>query len=43
MKTWIKRSYRTFPQTAVGYTVINIATLDFIEGGTVIHYNYVSE
>ena len=28
MKTWAKRSLRTFLQTAVGYIVVNIAATD---------------
>ncbi|MGN1480299.1 hypothetical protein [Porcipelethomonas sp.] len=28
MKTWIKRSLRTFVQTAVGYIAVNIAATD---------------
>ena len=36
MKTWFKRSYRTFLQTAVGYIAVNIATLDFTEDGAVL-------
>ena len=36
MKTWIKRSYRTFMQTAVGYIAVNVATLDFTEDGEVL-------
>lgn len=29
MKTWIKRSIRTFLQTAVGYISVNLAMVDF--------------
>lgn len=36
MKTWIKRSYRTFLQTAIGYIAVNVATLDFTEDGAVL-------
>ncbi len=36
MKTWIKRSLRTFLQTAVGYIAVNVATLNFTEDGVIL-------
>lgn len=33
MKTWIKRSLRTFVQTAVGYVTVNLAVVDFTADG----------
>lgn len=29
MKNWVKRSIRTFIQTAAGYLVVNLAAVDF--------------
>lgn len=29
MKNWMKRSIRTFVQTAAGYLVVNLAAIDF--------------
>ncbi len=36
MKIWIKRSLRTFMQTAVGYIAVNVATLNFTEDGVIL-------
>lgn len=33
MKTWIKRSLRTFVQTVVGYVTVNLAVVDFTADG----------